>query len=206
MLGGTLEKILRQRRFSNILTNMKYTLNTYGWSGEFIGKTLSKEQTKQIELLKEDRGVDELWEIRFDIDDEMDFDIWDGDILHLNKPLDNGITHFELMDEKGEIILTFDIEDIKIYGEDHEPYEIYPTESNDVFFTLDENKGGIHTYEFESGEVPSIEDFNYTRTTIDTPDGFWEIVDGILFKETPLETYDHLDSVGKSSTVEIFKF
>ena len=50
---------------------MKYTLNTYGWSGEFIGKSLTKEQTNQIESLKEDRQVDELWEIRFDIDDEI---------------------------------------------------------------------------------------------------------------------------------------
>ena len=86
---------------------MKYTLNTYGWSGEFIGKSLTKEQTKQIELLKEDREVDELWEIRFDIDNEMDFDIWDGDLLHINKPLNNGTLNFEVIDSHGDVVLTF---------------------------------------------------------------------------------------------------
>ena len=55
---------------------MKYTLNTYGWSSEFVGKSLTKDQTEQIENLKKARGVENLWEIRFDIDDEMDFDIF----------------------------------------------------------------------------------------------------------------------------------
>ena len=30
---------------------MNYTLNVYGWSAEFIGKTITKEQTQQIEDL-----------------------------------------------------------------------------------------------------------------------------------------------------------
>lgn len=184
---------------------MKYTLNTYGWSGEFIGKSLTKEQTKQIELLKEDREVDELWEIRFDIDDEMDFDIWDGDLLHITKPLNNGTLSFEVIDSNGDIVLTFNVEDIQIHGEDVDSYDIFPTENHDVFFTLDENKGGIYSYDFESDTTPTVEDFNYTQTTIDTPTGFWDIINDILFKENVMEIYDHLDSMGKSSEVFIFK-
>ncbi len=184
---------------------MKYTLNTYGWSGEFIGKSLTKEQTNQIESLKEDRGVDELWEIRFDIDDEMDFDIWDGDLLHVNKPLHNGTAHFEVVDENGEIVLKFGIEDIEPLDIDLDPYEVYPTENADVFFTMDENKGGYCSYDFESDEVPQIEDFSFTHTTVDTPEGFWEVIESFLFKGDDLEVYDHLDSMGKSSQVYIFK-
>ncbi len=87
---------------------MKYTLNTYGWNGEFIGNSLTKEQTNKIELLKENRQVDELWEIRFDIDD---MDIWDGDLLHINKLFHNGTSYFEVINSDGEIILKFGIED-----------------------------------------------------------------------------------------------
>ena len=66
---------------------MKYTLNTYGWSSEFVGKSLTKEQTEQIENLKKARGVENLWEIRFDIDDEMDLD--DVDNINNTDEVDN---------------------------------------------------------------------------------------------------------------------
>lgn len=184
---------------------MKYTLNTYGWSGEFIGKSLTKEQTEQIETLKEERGVDELWEIRHDIDDDMEFDIWDGDLLHINKPLDNDTAHFEVIDENGDVVLKFYIEDIEPSEDEVETYEVYPTEDTDVFFTVDENKGGICSYDFESDQVPTIGDFTYSPTTVDTPEGFWQVIDGFFFKGEELEVYDHLDSSGKSSEVYIFK-
>ena len=104
---------------------MKYTLNTYGWSGEFIGKSLTKEQTEQIEKLKEDRGVEELWEIRFDLDDEMDFDIWDGDLLHINKPLDNDTVRFEVIDANGDVVLNFVIDDVEPLDIDVDSYDIH---------------------------------------------------------------------------------
>jgi hypothetical protein len=184
---------------------MKYTLNTYGWSGEFIGKSLIKEQTKQIELLKEDRKVDELWEIRFDIDDEMDFDIWDGDLLHVNKPLNNGTILFEVIDSHGDVVLEFGIEDIQPSEDDVESYEVFPTDDVDVFFTIDENKGGFCSYDFESDDIPTVGDFGYTQTTVDTPQTYWDIINDFTFKGDVMEVYDHLDSVGKSSEVFIFK-
>jgi hypothetical protein len=184
---------------------MKYTLNTYGWSGEFIGKSLTKEQTEQIEKLKEDRGVPELWKIRFNLDDEMDFDIWDGDLLHINKPLDNDTVRFEVVDANGDVVLNFVIDNVEPLDIDVDSYDIHSFEDSDVFFTLDENKGGICSYDFESAEVPTIKDFGFTRTTVDTPVGFWEVIDNFFFKGEVMEVYDHLDSVGKSSEVYIFK-
>jgi hypothetical protein len=181
---------------------MKYTLNTYGWSGEFIGSSLTKEQTNQIELLKENRQVDELGEIRFDIDD---MDILDGDLLHINKLFHNGTSYFEVINSDGEIVLKFGIEDIEPLDIDIDSYEVYPTEKVDVFFTLDENKGGYCGYDFESDNIPLVKDFSFTHTTVDTPEGFWDIIESFLFKGENLEIYNHLDSVGKSSEVYIFK-
>ena len=181
---------------------MTYTLNTYGWNGEFIGNSLTKEQTNQIELLKENRQVDELGEIRFDIDD---MDILDGDLLHINKLFHNGTSYFEVINSDGEIVLKFGIEDIEPLDIYTDSYEVYPTENVDVFFTLDENKGGYCGYDFESDEVPIVKDFSYTRTTVDTPEGFWDVIESFLFKGDNLEVNEHLDSVGKSSEVYIFK-
>ena len=183
---------------------MKYTLNTYGWSSEFVGKSLTKEQTEQIENLKKSRGVENLWEIRFDINDEMDFDMWDGDLLHVNKILNNETASFELVDENREVVLNFGIEDIKFVDEDIDSYDVFPSENVDVLFSIDESKGGMFSYEIESDVVPTIEDFNYSQTTIDTPEGYWDIIDNIFFKGGKLEVYDYLDSVGKSSDVFIF--
>ena len=181
---------------------MKYTLNTYGWSGEFIGNSLTKEQTNQIELLKENRQVDELGEIRFDIDD---MDIWDGDLLHINKLFHNGTSYFEVIYSDGEIVLKFGIGDIEPLDVDTDSYEVYPTENVGVFFTLDENKGGYCSYDFESDDVPLVKDFSFTHTTVDTPEGFWDVIESFLFKGENLEVNNHLDSVGKSSEVYIFK-
>ena len=187
---------------------MKYTLNTYGWGGEFIGKTLTKEQTKQIDILKEDRKVDNLNEIRFELEDEMNFDIWDGDLLHINGSFDNSTLNFEIIDENGEIVVTFNVDEIKSFDVNKVPvksYNMSPTENHNVFFSIDEYKGGIYSYDFESDTLPTIGDFNYTQTFIDTPDGFWDIIDNIIYKNNVLEIYDHLDSTGKSSDVFIFK-
>ena len=183
---------------------MKYTLNTYGWSSEFVGKSLTKEQTEQIENLKKSRGVENLWEIRFDIDDEMDFDMWDGDLLHVNKIMNNETASFELVDENREVVLDFGIEDIKFVDEDIDSYDVFPSENVDVLFSIDESKGGMFSYEIESDVVPTIEDFNYSQTTIDTPEGYWDIIDNIFFKGGKLDVNDFLDSVGKSSDVFIF--
>jgi len=186
---------------------MKYTLNTYGWSAEFIGKSITKEETEQIENLMKEREVDELSEIRFDIEDNMDFDMWDGDLLHINKSLDNGYTHFELIGEGGEdTVLRFSIDDIKA-NENTNEYNVFPTKDSDVYFSVDENKGGICSYVFETEDIPNIDDFKYTVGIIETPsDNYWQVIDEILYKGKPLEVYDHLDSNGKSSNLEIFKF
>jgi hypothetical protein len=184
---------------------MKYTLNSYGWSAEFIGKTITKEQTKQIEDLMEERGVEELWEVRFDLDDEMGIDIWDGDLLHITKPLNNGNISFELLDEDDKIILSFYLDKI---SEDNQPkdYILSDVGGMDIYLSVDENKGGIYTYEFESDVEPTINDFTYRVGFLELPDeNYWSLIDEVLFKGNVMETTDILDSNGKASDLQIYK-
>lgn len=184
---------------------MKYTLNVYGWEGEFVCKSLTPEQTKIIDDLTESIEGD-YSEIRFDIDTHIDdFDMYDGDLLHMSKPLNNGSCHFELFNENNEIVLEFNIEDISSTLDDVE-YDIKTSSKNNVYFSVDESKGGIHTYEIESDNKIYPFDFTWTEGLILLPNGdFWSIIDSFQFRGEEMEPYDHLDNYGKSSSLQIFK-
>lgn len=184
---------------------MKYTLNVYGWEGEFVCKSLSHDQTKTIDDLKDSIEGD-YSEIRWDIDTHIEgFDMYDGDLLHVSAPLNNGTTHFQLFNENSEIVLEFDIDEVITSDTDHE-YFIKTTPTANVYFSVDESKGGIHTYEIESDSKIYPFDFSFIEGLIMLPNGdFWSIIDTLQFRGVNLEPLDHLDNYGKSSTLTIFK-
>jgi len=193
----------------------KYTLNSYGWSMEAVGKSLTDEQVEQIKSKMEELGYLEFYEIRHELD-EFGIDIWDGDIFHTTRALDNGTMHFEITDENENKVLEFGIEDttdiyemIEDFDEKYQytDYVGYPQEDEpkNVYVSIDESKGGICTYEFESEEVPTAADFATARGSVATPDGDWDFIDKIFFKGQELEVYDWLDSYGKGSTSVIYR-
>lgn len=192
---------------------MNYKLKTYGWSAEFIGKNLTDEQVEKIEQFKEEKGFDELWQLRFDLDSLLDIDIYDGDIFHVNKALDNDTMTFELEDEQGNTILSFGIEDIQTISSINEEWDDYishrafPLEKGEnIYVSVDENKGGIWEFEIESETVPTKEDFTFCHGSVDFPDGDWDYIDRIFFRGQEIEPSDFLDNWGKASQVNIYKF
>lgn len=190
----------------------KYKLNCYGWSLEAIGKSLTDEQVKKIEDLMKKAGYEELWEVRHDLDELLDIDIWDGDLFHVSKAFDNGTMYFTVEDDMEKEVLAFDIDetgelDENYYEEnDYVGYDSFPKEDEprNVYLSVDENKGGLYYMEFESEEAPSPKDFTYTTGSIETPNGDWDFIDKVFYKGEELEIVDWLDNNGKSSTLEIF--
>ena len=190
----------------------KYKLNCYGWSLEAIGKSLTDEQVKKIEDLMKKAGYEELWEVRYDLEELLDIDIWDGDLFHVSKAFDNGTMYFTVEDDMEKQVLSFDIDqtgelDENYYEEnDYVGYDSFPneTEPRNVYLSVDENKGGLYYMEFESEEIPKPEDFTYTTGSVETPNGDWDFIDKIFYKGEELEVVDWLDNSGKSSTLEIF--
>jgi hypothetical protein len=190
----------------------KYKLNCYGWSLEAIGKSLTDEQVKKIEDLMKKAGYEELWEVRHDLDELLDIEIWDGDLFHVSKAFDNGTMYFTVEDDMEKEVLSFDIDqtgelDENYYEEnDYVGYDSFPneTEPRNVYLSVDENKGGLYYMEFDSEEIPKPEDFTYTTGSIETPNGDWDFIDKIFYKGEELEIVDWLDNSGKSSTLEIF--
>jgi hypothetical protein len=194
---------------------MKYTLNAYGWSMESVAKELTDEQVQIIKDKMEEEGYDELYQIRFELDELLDIDIWDGDLFHHSAGMDNGTIHFEVIDEEGNKVLEFDIKDMADLYETIENYdELYgftdynaypqPGGPKNVYLSVDENKGGINSFEFESDTVPVASDFTYSSGSVGTPEGDWDFVDRVFFKGKELEILDWLDNSGKSSTPIIY--
>ena len=190
----------------------KYKLNCYGWSLEAIGKSLTDEQVKKIEDLMKKAGYEELWEVRYDLEELLEIDIWDGDLFHVSKAFDNGTMYFTVEDDMEKQVLSFDIDQTgeldENYYEENEyvGYDAFPneTEPRNVYLSVDENKGGLYYMEFDSEEIPKPEDFTYTTGSIETPNGDWDFIDKIFYKGEELEVVDWLDNSGKSSTLEIF--
>jgi hypothetical protein len=194
----------------------KYTLNTYGWSFEAICKTLTDEQVQLIRDKMDEESFTELHEIRFDLDELLDLDFWDGEVFHRTEAFDNDTITFQVVDEEGTKVLEFGInETVDLYEtiEDFDDkykyrsynaipeYNIPPT---NLYLSVDENKGGIFTYTFESDTVPVASDFTYSSGSIDTPDGDYDFIDQVFFKGQPLVIEDYIDNWGKSSSCMIF--
>tara|TARA_Y100000389_G_C17349868_1_gene457841 strand:+ start:134 stop:757 length:624 start_codon:yes stop_codon:yes gene_type:complete len=200
---------------------MRYKLEMYGWEVEATGHSLTDEQVKSIQDLMETNGVDELWEVRHDIEIEgIVDDLYNPDLYHVSRGLDNSGLWFSLRDDNDKEVLRFEPSDMSdIYetlgdSADDIPYEGYlaiPGEGDkskvdNILSIFDENKGGICEYEmFESDEVPTAKDFCVQNGDIGTPDGDWDFISKVFYKGKELEVYDHLDNRGKASTVEIYR-
>ena len=194
----------------------KYTLNTYGWSFEAICKSLTNEQVQLIKDKMDEEGYSELHEIRFELDELLDLDFWDGDVFHKTEAFDNGSMHLEVLDEDGKMVLDFSIDEMSnLYDTiedfddkyDYVGFEAIPENNvppTNLYLSIDENKGGIFQYQFESDTVPTPFDFTVSSGSIDTPNGEYEFISRIFFKEQLLEIEDYLDNSGKASTCTIF--
>jgi hypothetical protein len=196
----------------------KYKLSLYGWEVEAVGHSLTDKQVEDIQSLMKKNEVEELWEVRHDLEDEEILpDWWSPDLFHETSPLDNSALTGYLYDENDKTVLEFQFHDIphacEVIG-DEEADKLNTTYCampeyiegvDNVLCSFDENKGGLQEYEFESDTVPTPKDFYYTNGCIETEDGDWDIIDKLFFKGVELDISDWGDNMGKASTVEIYR-
>lgn len=192
----------------------KYRLNVYGWEMDAQGFSLSNEQTQKIKDLMDDKGYDDLNDVRWDLE-EYSVDVWDPDLFRHSAPFFNDTISFEIVDENGDNITTFNINDVshledflgdKAYEIDGKFIESVPTEDmyENILLIVDENKGGLYFMEFESEEIPTAKDFSLIGGSIETLDGDWDFIDKIYYKGKELEIVDYLDNSGKASTIKLY--
>ena len=54
---------------------MKYKLELYGWDVEAVGHSITDKQVEDIQSLMKEKGHDELWEVRHDLEDYENIDL-----------------------------------------------------------------------------------------------------------------------------------
>ena len=198
---------------------MKYTVEFYGWEMEAQGYSVDDIQVDQVMELMEDHGADELWEVRSELED-IGIDIWDTpDLFHISKPFYNDTFWGQVKDEEGNIVCEINYNELgDLYdhvGDDDDIEEMYPYENyialpeflddtDNVLLVVDENKGGLFESSFESDTVPTSSDFSLMGGTIETPEGEYDFISRVFFKDQELEAEDYLDNRGKAATVELY--
>ena len=198
---------------------MKYTVEFYGWEMEAQGYSVDDIQVDQVMELMDDHGADELWEVRSELED-IGIDIWDTpDLFHISKPFYNDSFWGQVKDEEGNIVCEINYNELgDLYehvGDDDDIEEKYPYENyialpeflddtDNVLLIVDENKGGLFESSFESDTVPTSSDFSLMGGTVETPEGEYDFVSRVFFKDQELEAEDYLDNRGKAATVELY--
>lgn len=204
----------------------KYKLELWGWELEATGHTISDKQVEDIQSLMKRKEVDELWEVRHDLEEEEIIDdLWCPDLFHETKTINNSALMCYIYDEDGKEISNFKFHDIPhawevIGDEEADKLSVdIPCDPNfmgkdtvvdNIFCTFDENKGGCGEYEIESDTPPTAKDFYYSSGCIETPDGDWDYIESIYYKQNDntykeLEVYEYGDNMGKASTVIIYR-
>ncbi len=191
----------------------KYQLKVYGWELNASAQSLTDQQVEDIKQYQEENGYDDLSEMAWDLETVVDgYEPFSTNMWVIDVPMDNDRLSFILEDENGQEVSTFNLDGMTDHYEIVEDYDSrnlngYPTEGGEenILLFLEENKGIVYGFNFESEEVPTAKDFSYIRGSIETPDGDWDYMDKLFFKGQELEiSYDEQWTRGKALTVELW--
>lgn len=191
----------------------KYQLKVYGWELNGSAHSITDQQVEDIKQYQEDNGYDDLSEMAWDLETVVEgYEPFSTNMWVIDKPMDNDRLSFIIADENGEDIRTFNLDEMTDHYEIDEDYESidyqgYPTEGEheNVLLFLEENKGLVYGFNFESDETPTPKDFSVIPGTIGTEEGDWDFIDKVFFKGTELEVdYDFQNTNGKALTVQLW--
>ena len=196
--------------------SQSYTVKVSGWELNGSAHSLTKEQVKQLKDYQEEMGIEDLNDIGFGLEDVIeDYYPFDTNMWVISKPFDiPNNTYFTVDNENDVTVLEFPLSKIEPRNEDNDPlfeypesHQGYPMEDNneDILLFMEENKGLVCEFKFYSNEPPKLEDFTYVPNFVETPDGDWEYIETLYFKNKELEmSYEEQWVRGKALTVELW--
>ena len=162
-----------------------------------------------------ENGIDDLSSMGFDIEGVLNYDIFDANMWVMDKPLWNGTPHFMVFKsddmenrvlefEEKEMSDHYEVDENADYGDTFNGFPIEGEEEN-IILWLEENKGWICDFEFESDEIPTAKDFSMVGGCIETPNGDWDFIDKMYFKGKELQMdFNHQETRGKALTIELW--
>lgn len=196
--------------------SQSYTVKVSGWELNGSAHSLTKEQVKQLKDYQEEMGIEDLNDIGFGLEDVIeDYYPFDTNMWVISKPFEiPNNTYFTVDNENDVTVLEFPLSKIESRNEDNDPlfeypesHQGYPMEDNneDILLFMEENKGLVCEFKFYSNEPPKLEDFTYVPNFVETPDGDWEYIETLYFKNKELEmSYEEQWVRGKALTVELW--
>ena len=191
----------------------KYQLKVYGWELNGSAHSITDQQVEDIKQYQEENGYDDLSEMAWDLETVVEgYEPFSTNMWVIDKPMDNDRLSFIIAGENGEDITTFNLDEMTDHYEIDENYESvdyhgFPSEGEyeNILLFLEENKGLVYGFNFESEEVPTPKDFSYIPSTIGTEEGDWDLIDKVFFKGKELEVdYDFQETRGKALTVQLW--
>jgi hypothetical protein len=193
----------------------KYILVIGGWELNASGHQLTNEEVEKLKNHMSENGIDDLSSMGFDIEGVLNYDIFDANMWVMDKPLWNGTPHFMVFKsddmenrvlefEEKEMSDHYEVDENADYGDTFNGFPIEGEEEN-IILWLEENKGWICDFEFESDEIPTAKDFSMVGGCIETPNGDWDFIDKMYFKGKELQMdFNHQETRGKALTIELW--
>ena len=188
---------------------MKYKLELFGWQMWYQHKELDQSEIEKIEgyVRENDLVLDESW---WEIEGELGLDLFDVEFV---KPFwYEDDTVFKIYNQDDKLVCEFNLSEITDHFEIDENavgscISVMPESSKKSGFLLkiEETKGGIAVFHFESDSLPIPTDFSALGGMVEAPDSYYEYVENLYFKGGLIEEIEPLDSVGKALTVKLFK-
>jgi len=191
----------------------KYKLIVHGWELNASAQSLSNQEVDNLKKYQEENGHDEISEMAWEIGNIVDgYEPFSTNMWVIDVPMDNDRLVFILEDNNGQEVTTFKLDDMTDHFEIDEDFDGrnlngYPEEGSDenILLFLEENKGIVYGFNFESKEVPTAKDFSCIRDSIETPGGDLDFIDKIFFKGAELEVdFDFQDTRGKALSVQLW--
>ena len=193
----------------------KYTLVIGGWELNASGHQLTNEEVVKLRNHMSENGIDDLSSMGFDIEEVLDYEVFNTNMWVMIRPLWNDTLHFMVFksDDMETRVLEFEEKEMSDHyevdedadcGDTFNGYPIEGGEENIILF-LEENKGWVCDFEFESDEVPTAKDFSMVGGCIETPNGDWDFIDKMYFKGKELQmNFNYQQTRGIGLTIKLW--
>ena len=175
----------------------------------FQQKELEQSEVDKIEayLNSNNLVLEDCW---WDIEGEFGLDVFEVEFV---KPFwYEDDTLFKIYNQENELVSEFYLNEITDHCKLDESSEgscisVMPefSDKSGYLMKIEESKGGIAVFNFESDQLPLPTDFSALGGMIEAPDSYYEFVENLYFKGDLIEETEPLDSLGKAMTVKLYK-
>jgi hypothetical protein len=195
----------------------KFKLTVSGWSINASAHNVSNEIVDKINQHKFEMDVEDLTDLMGDLEEIVPgYSMFSTNMWVLERPTISEKVFLQILDEDLKLVEKFElsqIDDVMDTDDDTELeieyFSIIPNgvDTQNVLYVQEDNKGLICSFDLLSDDVPEIEDFTFSTSYIETPEGDLEILDRIFWRGVELEmSYDMQEVSGKSIKVELIEF